>query len=123
MSYDDIWYQANLTCSRKCETWRKDIAEMERVREQVSTSPYAEQLNQQSKQQLQDRLLLGGRDYKQMARTGNRQQMIAFLLDDKREQLTRSIAVLEKQIADNQPDPRWREREEEEHDAGNSTHH
>lgn len=107
------WYQAQLALARKCEAWRKEIADLELTRDQVATSAYAEMISDWSKQQLKDRLMLGGRDAKQMARAGNREQMRDFLLDDQREAIRRRIIALQKQIEQNQSSPLWREMKEQ----------
>lgn len=110
---EKIWYQANLHFARRCEAWQKEITDLELEIQQLSTSQYALRLRDASKTMLQKHLLIGGSDAKKVARSGTKQAMIDFIITDRKATFEQRIAYLRQQIADNQPDPRWRERKEE----------
>lgn len=106
-----FWYQANLQCQRSCEAWSKEVTWQKALRALIPAQRLG--LEKQTKAQLAELLKDRGAELRRFARASTKAALVEWIIQDRLATIGAEIARLEKQIADNQPDPRWRERGEE----------
>jgi len=125
----EVWYQANLATSRQCEEWHDDIHNLKAVRALVDG---AQRIAFMSHRRLQGYLTKAelaahfenrGAEMRRFARSATRDELARRIIADRLAAIDAEIMRLEQLIADNRPDPRFRERKEGAIDGTSSTNH
>jgi len=107
----EVWYQANLDAVRQNRAWRKEIDALRNQREALP-GLFAS-LQKRTKTELAPYFHGRGPELAKFARDATRLQLIGRRVELEQGAIDVQIAHLEQKIADNQPSPLWRIRDED----------